>query len=77
MANGNGFPSGTCPDSEHISQERARLKSASQRHFAEGGRGGKAPAAPPKQVQATGSPNPGSRGAPNPSMGPSDLEDEM
>ena len=69
MANGD-FPSGTCPDSDHIASERARLRQASQRHFAQGA-GGKAQAAPPRQVQATGSP---AKGPPGP---PTDLEDEM
>lgn len=27
----------SCPQSDHIDQERARLKSASQRHFAQSG----------------------------------------
>ena len=48
---GNSFPQGTCPDSDHIAQERARLSSAAQRHFAQTMR---QPAASPKQKQATG-----------------------
>jgi hypothetical protein len=42
--NGNGFPSGACPDSDHITAERARLKQASTKHFAQ--MAGSAPPAP-------------------------------
>jgi hypothetical protein len=62
---GQGFPDGTCPDSDHISQERSRLRSAAQRHFAQNAQ----QAAPPKQKQATGA-----QQSPSPPM---DLEDEM
>ena len=81
MANGNGFPTGTCPDSDHISSERARLKQASVKHFAQTA-SGKAQAAPPKQTQATGGPAPSgfppikAAKGPPPS-GPMDLDDGM
>jgi len=78
MANDNSFPTGMCPDSDHIAQERSRLKSAAQRHFAQNAQ----QAASPKQKQATGGPAPS--GLPPikaakgpPPSDPMDLEDEM
>jgi hypothetical protein len=72
MAKGNnsgtGFPGGTCPDSDHISSERARLRQASVKHFAQTA-SGKAQAEPPKPKQATGAQLPPGQ--------PTDLEDEM
>ena len=43
MGNGNGNLGNrgfdpACPQSDHIDEERARLKAASVKHFAEGGR---------------------------------------
>jgi hypothetical protein len=66
---GMGFPGGTCPDSDHIASERARLRQASVKHFAQTA-SGKAQTAPPKQAQATGAKGPVA-------AGPTDLEDEM
>src|SRR5215472_8430165 len=59
---GQGFPEGTCPDSDHIAQERSRLRGAAQRHFAQNSQ----QAAPPKGKQTKTPPPP-----------PQDIEDAM